>query len=425
MTIDRSPSHIANYFYMREFKNQGIVADKKNADRYPEFYQEERSGYQGALVNLFLPGLHDEVPLMHIDFKSMYPANMICFNYSPESLLWTKIDPNCQLSDEVVFNGNEVSVRDKYLGVITVKVDLSKESISKTMLKEFMADRAVIKKDPKLNEQEKFSQQWAVKVIMNAIPGYNGMGYAKCGCFPIAAHITAEGRWEITNGTAHVQKEGGVPIERDTDGLYYLGEDMAEEVAEVIRGMIPTNFESEVINLSTDKYDAGIFYDEKGYILKEGQKIIYHGSGLKGRHLPKVCDSALEEVTQGIFKHDDVIGILNGLKPKVKRASMEDFLMTVKMSKDPEKYSEKNQYGKLVAKAKAAGMEVRWGDEFQYLKTVEGGFEPFGAVFDKPYRIDYDYYLERIANVLVRPLKVTHGYIQKTVLAALKGGRIF
>ena len=38
MTVDRSPSHTANYFLMREFKRLGIVADKKNADRYPEFY---------------------------------------------------------------------------------------------------------------------------------------------------------------------------------------------------------------------------------------------------------------------------------------------------------------------------------------------------------------------------------------------------
>ena len=424
MTVDRSPSHIANYLYMREFRNLDIIADKRNAERYPEFYSEERSGYQGALINLYAPGLHEE-KLGHIDFKSMYPANMICFNYSPESIIWTKIDKDGRQDEWVTFKGDEITVYDKYLGTITVKVDLKHDSISRIKLKEFMAERVKIKKDPNLSENEKFSEQWAVKVIMNAIPGYNGMGYAKCGSFPVAAHITADGRWEIDHTTQYLREQGFPPIERDTDGIYYKGPDVAKEVAELIRGMIPDIFEREVIDLSTDRYDAGIFYDEKGYILRDGSKLIYHGSGLKGRHLPKVCDTALERLTWAIFKKDDVIGVLNGMDQIIKTAPMEDFLMTVKMSKEPDKYSDKNQYGKLVAIAKKYNINLRWGDELQFLKTKEYGYVPFAAVWNRNFRIDHDYYIERMANVLVRPLKVTHGYILKTVLWALKGGRIF
>jgi DNA polymerase elongation subunit (family B) len=426
MAVDRSPSHVSNYIYMREFRKLDIVADKNNSERYPEFYQEGKSSYQGALINLFAPGKHEKI--MHVDFRSMYPGNMICFNYSPETLLWTKINHDGRMKEWVEIHGDEISVYDKYLGVITVKVDLKHEGVSKRVLKDFTRQRRELKRKVKKVEDaaDINSQQWAIKVIMNAIPGYNGMGYARCGSFPIAAHITGEGRWEITHATDFLFKEHATPIERDTDGIYYLGEDYAKEITELIRAIIPEIYERDAIELETNTYDAGIFYDEKGYILRNGQKLTFHGSGLKGRHLPKICDWALEKITWGIFKEDDIIGILNNLGAEIKKqSSIEDFLMTIKLSKEPERYSEDNQYGKLIEKAKKAGLNVFWGSEFQYLKTKEYGFMPYGALWNRSFKIDYEYYRDRIASVLVRPLKVTHGYIHKTILWALKGGRIF
>ncbi len=40
---------------------------------------------------------------------------------------------------------------------------------------------------------------------------------------------------------------------------------------------------------------------------------------------------------------------------------------------------------------------------------------------NKSYRIDYDYYIERIASVLERPLKITHNLTEKQIIYALKG----
>jgi len=48
---------------------------------------------------------------------------------------------------------------------------------------------------------------------------------------------------------------------------------------------------------------------------------------------------------------------------------------------------------------------------------------PLSALANKSYRIDYDYYIERIASVLERPLKITHNLTEKQIIYALKGLR--
>ena len=86
------------------------------------------------------------------------------------------------------------------------------------------------------------------------------------------------------------------------------------------------------------------------------------------------------------------------------------------MSKEPDAYDRSNQYGNMVQKAKNCGINIRWGDEFQYLKTIEYGYMPLGALANKSYRIDYDYYIEHIASLLERPLRVTHNLTEKQII---------
>jgi DNA polymerase elongation subunit (family B) len=197
-----------------------------------------------------------------------------------------------------------------------------------------------------------------------------------------------------------------------------------------VQSQIPEQFERSVIGVGYDKYTSGIFYETNGYILYDKNQpkpkdIIYHSSGVKGRHLPKVCDKALDIVIRGVFSHDDVMGLLQLVKRMITTAcGLEDFLMTVKMSKEPDAYDSSNQYGNMVQKAKSCGINIRWGDEFQYLKTVEYGYMLLGALANKSYRIDYDYYIERIASVLERPLKITHNLSEKQITYALKGYKV-
>ncbi len=374
--------------------------------------------------------------------NSMYPTNMICFNYSPETIFDLEIERSKLIGDDdsqspiwlesVKFNGNQICVYDKFLGWIKVKVKQDFDGISRVKLQEFFDERLELKKliAERKRNGESFddleSSQWGVKVCMNSIPGYNGMGYALCGSFPIAAQICGLGRWEISHSIDYVKRKGWIPIEADTDGLYYAGLPCAKEVTDYIRSLIPDRYRKEVIKFGFDEYDAGIFYAQKGYILFDKSKpfekqIIYHGSGLKGRHLPRLCDRALDKVVRAIFAKEDISAVLKEIKKDLySDSNMEDFLLTVKLSKNPNNYAESNMYGKLIQKARFAGMNVTWGSEFQIIATTNG-LEPYGAVYGKPFIIDMNYYMERIASVVSRPLTVTHGYSEQQVLLMLKG----
>jgi len=428
MLVNRSPSHIPNYVIMRRLGKLNIIADKCNVDRYPEFKRGDRASYQGALITLFNGGYFQDIN--HMDFKGMYPSNMMCFNLSPETLLETRVS-DYPVKNWVVFGKNDwIHIYDKKIGTISCKIDLTKEGACPTELRELKSERIQLKSLMNLENADiegLNSSQWGLKVIMNSISGYNGMSYAAAGSFPIAAQVCGLGRWEITEATNFIKNHDGTPIERDTDGIYYLGKDFHIEASEAIRKQIPEQYDSSILELDIGYYPEGIFYDEKGYVLKKDDgKLIFHGSGLKGKHLPRIVDGALQKVVYGVFEKANMNEVLRKCGHDIKKDTVhEDFLMTIKMSKEPSEYSEKNQYGKLVKKAMKAGMNLRWGDEFQFLKTKRQGYMPFGAVYNKNFDLDFDYYIERVASVLVRILSVTHGYNVKNIKWMLKGGIIF
>jgi len=280
--------------------------------------------------------------------------------------------------------------------------------------------KAEQKKHPEKVELE--SQQWAIKVLMNAMSGYHGMQWAACGCYPIIAHVTGHGRHWIDEATRSIKVNNATPIERDTDGVYYVGEtDCSQQVTELIQNLVPEQFDSSVIKVESEKYDAGIFSDEKSYILrKKGGKLIFHGSGLKGRHLPKLCDQALERVAVAIFEKENIVDVLNDIGCNMKSWTQSDFIMNAELKKRPGEYSNKNQYGKLVEKCKNANIPVRWGDAISYIKTKDRGYLPIGVTDN--FNIDYLYYLKRIATVVERPLRVSHGFTEKGILELLRGG---
>jgi len=262
----------------------------------------------------------------------MYPTILITFWYSPENIYDVHIHPNVKMDDWVDITGNKISIWDKYLGIITVKVDMNKGSVTREELIKLRKWRDDVRKT---KTKAAYSQQWSIKVIMNAIPGYHGMGFARCGCYPIAAHVTGHGRHWIDKGTRFLSGQAKlgafvVPIERDTDGIYYEAEhDYCKDVEDLVRDLIPKPFDPEYIKVANDNYPAGIFYEDKGYVLKKADgKLLFHGSGLKGRHIPNLCDKAAEVIVHGIFDKDDIVGLLNALGKEMRSYPQEDFVMT-------------------------------------------------------------------------------------------------
>lgn len=420
MLVERSPSHVPNYIHMRELKELGIVCDKANYERFPQFFVKGRKAYQGAYTKLFKPGIYG--PLKNADFKGMYPAIMACYGLSSETVQLLSVEPmECTGLEPPEFHGDEIWIYDDKVGLFKSRI-LEGGGFTRRWLRDLTAWRDDVK--AKLNEHPKDtyleSEQYAIKVIQNALYGYHGMRYARAGLAPIAAIVTAVGRWWMLETIDWLKAKDIDSIECDTDGNWYEGSDFAGVLTEHIRSLIPSRYDPSFIKVATKSYDGAIFYEEKGYLLKKGDKVLRFGSGLKGRHLPRVCDNAAIELAEGIFAGEDIKSILWKWTRIKNRYPLEDFAMTMELHK--ENYKSKTMHYKLIKQLEATGVNVDQGAEIRYVKCKRG-YKPLGLP-ERSYDLDYPYYRKRIAAILARILGPTKKMSRESIFKIIKEGQM-
>ncbi len=423
LLFERTPSHIPNYFYMRELEAQGWISRGSNEERYPQFFVYGRKAYQGAIVRLYHAG--DFFDIYKDDFKSMYPTIMAVFNLSPETVELISVEHiACTGFETPEFNGQYLTIYDSKIGRITVKIATT-ESVTRKYIREWMRQRKVVKskllEDPHNPQLE--SWQYGLKVNLNTIYGYHGMRFSRYGCAPIAAIITAIGRWWLSVAVEYLKVHGCLLIESDTDGIYHKGKDYSADLTQLIRDLIPNHapYDDSFIKVDGEHFKAGIFYEEKSYILlQDNDEPLFHGSGLKGRQMPAIVDKASMEVAEAIFQKKDISHIIRhyvNLKPF--EEDMSNFTMTIELHKDESDYNETTLYRKLIDTAKANGIEIEQGGEIRYVKTKDD-FVPY-PIPRYVYNLDYKYYHERIATVLARLLGSTMHIGSKTLNKLLQG----
>jgi len=222
MMVQRSPSYIGELIYMRAFDSLGIVSDGTNSERFPWAWDGEGKAYEGAVVRCFAKGLFKLI--QHFDFGSFYPNICIAGNFSPESvklLSVKKYTGKYRFKHRGDFAYYEVP--DKYRGQVRVRVDLSEDSVTKTELMKFLELRKKAKAEyNRTKEFRWWSRSWAIKVIANAIYGYNGMKFSKYGNLLVAILTTAMGRYIINNSIKDFREDGYKMVETDTDGWWCL-----------------------------------------------------------------------------------------------------------------------------------------------------------------------------------------------------------
>lgn len=419
LIIERTPSHIPNYIVMRDMRKLGIIARANNNERFPQFFTFGRKAYQGALVKLYQAGIYGK--LRHADFRSMYPSIMGVYNLSSETVKLLSVKHLvCTGLEKPVFKDDEIWIYDNKVGLFKSRIS-EKEGVSRQHIRDWMDWRTKIKEemkerpeDPKLE-----SYQYGVKVYLNTAYGYHGMRYARYGLAPIAAIVTGMGRWWMWETVRWLEDHGvETIIESDTDGVYYVGEDYNKELTEYIHSLIPERYDSSFIKVTGKQYDAGIFYEEKGYILKKGEQLLFHGSGLKGRHLPRICDHAAEDLARGIFNGEDVKKIL-WKWTHLKQYPIKDFVMTMELHKKD--YKDGTMHAELLDRARKHGYEFTWGSEIQYVKCKDG-FVPINL--PRTYSLDYEYYRKRLTAILARVLGPTKRLGRKSIEKIIKEGQM-
>ena len=369
--------------------------------------------YSGAHVEIFERGIVRET-VTHVDIKSMYPMVMAIFNLSPETIKLVSLKP---YTGQYIFSPGYIEVPDERLDK-QVCISISPEDgvTRKAMLRFFEMRQQIRREGGPLAD----SRQQGVKLIMNAIYGYNGMEYARYGSFLVAIICTATGRFIINLVLGWLKSKGLHPLEVDTDGVYVRGTFDLAELLEFVRSKFYQFPLAGMLNIDSSTYEGMILVKMKNYVLRNKGKNVFTGSGFHGRNIPHIAELALEDFVEALFTGGDLNETWAGCVARLVGLRVQDFEMCVDMNKDPEEYEETTMYAKLYAQLP----EAEWGDEIRYVKTVDG-YVPLGVKTEEELlaSLDAKYYEGRLKSVITRllvPLLGTDRTVDEFYEAVLK-----
>jgi DNA polymerase, archaea type len=218
----------------------------------------------GGLTAIWQQGVGG--PVVHVDVTSLYPSLMLARGIAPAS-------------DEV---GVFLALLDH---LRTVRV--TAKHLARTAA------------EPEERAHQHALQQ-TFKILINAFYGYLAFSGGHFNDFAAADRVTAEGRLVVTAIVDRLTKLGAVPIEADTDGVYFLAppEHQAEHDARLLETIAADLPEGIALELD-GRHAAMLSYKMKTYALLDGRgRVHLKGSGFRSRGLEPFQRRLIEEVVR-------------------------------------------------------------------------------------------------------------------------------
>jgi DNA polymerase I len=215
----------------------------------------------GAHVAIFQQGVAR--PALHVDVTSLYPSLMLSRGIGPTA-------------DELEIFGQLLA------GLTAFRINAKRRARETT--------------DPSERAHWQALQQ-SFKLLINAFYGYLAFAPGHWNDFDAANRVTAEGREVVRAIIDRLVAMGAVPLEADTDGVYFMpppGHSGADEaLLERIAQDLP-----EGIQLELDGHYAAMFsYKLKTYALLDGQgRLSLRGSAFRSRGLEPFQRRLIEEI---------------------------------------------------------------------------------------------------------------------------------
>jgi DNA polymerase elongation subunit (family B) len=164
-----------------------------------------------------------------------------------------------------------------------------------------------------------------------------------------------------------------------------------------------------------------ISIDEKSYLLYKNGKIIKHGSGILGRHIPYVIDLFIDELAFALFHKEDPCNIYRKWdKRRLQGFDHNAFVSFITLAKRPDSYNETTQYAGLINKLRRANIAVAWGDRINFVKT-KNGYMPT-ILLKSSDEIDYRYYQSRMSDIASRMTQTPFKQIREFFDSQIKLG---
>jgi len=322
-------------------------------------------------------------PVLHVDVTSLYPSLMLAKTLAPAS-------DTLGVFPELLQHLRDFRVRAKRLA------RQAREP----------AERAHLG-----------ALQQSFKILINAFYGYLAFSGGHWNDFDVADRVTAEGRAVVTAILAALEKLGAVPVEADTDGVYFVpppdhstADD--ERLLERLTESLPSGIQLEL----DGRYAAMFSYKMKTYALLDDRgRLSLKGSAFRSRGLEPFQRQIIGEIVRGLVEGrraqtraiiDRWLGDFAG-----HRVELRGFARTETLQESIEAYREKVRVGARAVSAAyelagASGRAVQPGDQVSYYVAGRGAnvtvneYAKLASLWD-PARPDenVDYYQAKVLEI--------------------------
>lgn len=312
--------------------------------------------FSGGYTDMFIEGVVEDVH--HCDVRSLYPSLML---------------------------ERDIRPRNDRLGCF---LDML------AMLREFRFEARRKMSHAKGLERDYYDNlQSTSKVLINSFYGYLGFSQGRFCDFEAAERVTTDGRNLLKDMIAALRDMGAVPVEIDTDGIYFVppedsrveGTEACSAFRKAFAATLPRGIEVEF----DGAYEAMFSYKMKNYaLLSTDGEVTIKGAALKSRGLEPFLRDFLEELVRMLLKKE--FALLPSLKDRYDKAVVSGALDIRKLAKTetlqepPAAYLAKVQKSKRNRNAAyelalKAERQFRQGDQVSYYVT---GARKSVAVYD-------------------------------------------
>lgn len=404
-----------------------IAEEKKNAEYFRQGTNLFLSDRGGHILNPKI-GMYDRVA--ELDFTSMYPALMVKYNVSPET-----INCPCCTHAKIEIPGLNYHICQNRKGIVplALRVPLMKRIKYKQLSN--VRDSRYAHRFQKMES--------ALKWILVVCFGYLGFRNARFGRIEAHQAVCAFSREFLLNAMRIVEKNGLDPIHGIVDSLYVqapdgmLREDFfsrckrsVQEIAQ--KTQIPINF-----SLNQDYFDFICFLPTKEdpeigalnryWGVKPDKRMKVRGIELRRHDAPPFIKQFQKRLMQNIalseFRHDRSNLWTNAIVPllleyywhlETGEVPLDDLLITIRLSKELSEYKVKNYQAISASSLERHGIKIGAGEKVSFLivddkaKNAEDRVCPVQLLNLSKISYDVSKYKELIvralANILPNPL---------------------
>ncbi|HLC16405.1 MAG TPA: DNA polymerase domain-containing protein [Thermodesulfovibrionia bacterium] len=327
-----------NSLFLREYLRQRVSIPKP----------QKGSSFAGGYTDVLKTGVIKDV--YHCDAASLYPSIMLVYGLRP--------------------SGDSLDV---FL----------------PLLKTLRAFRLEAKRAAALSEaphEHDYFQalQQTFKILINSFYGYLGTDLHNFSDPAAASEITKQGRALLQQMVDWLQQQGAIPVEIDTDGIYFIppsGVNTWESVTALVSklsAVLPEGIEVELDGY----YPAMLSYKMKNYaLLDKNGKVIIRGSALKSRGMEKYLRVFLARMLQYLLegRAHEIAGLYHQYMDDLENHRIDISWLAKKetLTESPENYAQKVRAKKRNQAAPyelalASGRTYRAGDQVAYYVTGRG-----------------------------------------------------